>query len=407
MNNREMVFYFDESFHDRKLTFKNHTFNAFLDTSSDLYTFASIGTYTDMNDDLISKYSAIEAKIKENLNMLEDKELKATTFKKKNFTYGIASFNPHCLDLYLNLFKLLNESNILFQIGMISKTELIVTRLFKMISVPLFVNAEILIYTITKFLVLHKHMDTFAAFFLNEKSANMVIKHLKELVSTSIRVKKDHKRTVDEVDRLNELLETLDRITIKNGKINKDWNYNIQFEALILYTNEFTKLNKINLIIDREQSSYDSANKYKFLSINQADSFIDIGIRIVDMFVTFFGRLAKSTQIAFEEQVIHTLDDLNNIDYSEKRYFSAKWFDLNANQFECYKLLGSLISRQYKSYWAFFSLNYRDHMIVIQCLINYIAMYDTLECFNKDYKYHTERMNSLMCIEMNKFFKSL
>ena len=107
----EYDFYFDESFHDRKIKL---TSSGELNTLSDNALDSYIGVFwgclhNDLND-AVTLLTAFEEKQKAKFGLSEGQELKSTTIAKKNFKYGVATFNSNTLDFYRDLFQCLLES---------------------------------------------------------------------------------------------------------------------------------------------------------------------------------------------------------------------------------------------------------------------------------------------------------
>ena len=109
-----MVFYYDETFHDKKITQnKNGVLNGYSKNSNDSFIYALVGF--DEASNLIEKYNELESRIKLSLQL--DKELKSTIFDKDNFEYGLKSMRRQCKDFYNEFLNLLIDSNFVFQVG--------------------------------------------------------------------------------------------------------------------------------------------------------------------------------------------------------------------------------------------------------------------------------------------------
>lgn len=138
-----MIFYYDETFHDRKITQdKNGILNGYSKNSNDSFIYTLIGF--DESSNLINKYSDLEFQIKKDLQL--DKELKSTRFNKENFEYGLKSMRRQCKDFYYEFLSLLIDSNFVFQVGMISKTEYVLRQLLDNINISIPIIEESFVY---------------------------------------------------------------------------------------------------------------------------------------------------------------------------------------------------------------------------------------------------------------------
>ena len=119
-------FYYDEAFHDRNITVKDGSINIYRDNGSDIYIGFFHGYEDKKESEIWEKYVCFEKKYKAIFTVDEDKELKGTIIKKKNYRFGFSSFLDNTICFYNDFFDILDDEQIIFQICMISKTELIV-----------------------------------------------------------------------------------------------------------------------------------------------------------------------------------------------------------------------------------------------------------------------------------------
>lgn len=80
------------------------------------------------NRKLIQKF---ENRQKVRYGLTEEQEFKSTVIAKKNFKYGIRSFNKVTMTFYEELFELLDILNPVIQVNMVSKMELYLRLAFK------------------------------------------------------------------------------------------------------------------------------------------------------------------------------------------------------------------------------------------------------------------------------------
>ena len=118
------VFYFDESYHDRKIRINDKgKFNVLREDALENY----IGVFwgcprseLNSNRKLIERF---ENEQRKHYKLGDKQELKSTVISKKNFIYGVHSFNKDTLKFYQDLFRMLEVINPVIQVNMISKID--------------------------------------------------------------------------------------------------------------------------------------------------------------------------------------------------------------------------------------------------------------------------------------------
>ena len=103
--------------------------------------------------------------------MSDEQELKSTVISKKNYIYGIRSFNKNTMSFYKELFEALEVIDPILQINMISKVEYFVRRLFENLILPDGVNENLFYYSITKILFFYHNKELLQALY-NVKDMN-------------------------------------------------------------------------------------------------------------------------------------------------------------------------------------------------------------------------------------------
>ena len=151
----DYVFYFDETYHDRKIAFtSNGDINTLQEDKSDSYIGVFWGCKQSQLKKNISKLEEFDAKYKNIFGLSDSKELKSTTIHSKNFRFGISSFNANTMLFYTDLFQMLCEMNVIIQIDVTSKIELLIRTIFSQLHLPYYVKENSFYYTLTKFIVL-------------------------------------------------------------------------------------------------------------------------------------------------------------------------------------------------------------------------------------------------------------
>lgn len=157
------MFYFDESFHDQKITVSAEgKVNIRSENALDTYVGLFWGCEEKDLERNLKLLSDFEKKQKAMFGLKEDHELKSTTIAKSNFKYGIRSFNKNTMSFYKDLFSVIHDINPIIQIDCISKTEFFVINAFKdfQIRTP-GVDEDAFYYALTKFLIIYGNNDLF------------------------------------------------------------------------------------------------------------------------------------------------------------------------------------------------------------------------------------------------------
>ena len=135
------VFYFDETFHDRKIVFSgNGSINTLRDDDIDDYLGVFWGCDRKHLNEYVFQLNEFENKYRRIFSLVEGKELKSETIGKKNYQYGLRSFNKNAFNFYFDLFSLLSEWDFILQINIISKIELLIRKALNYVAFPVFVN---------------------------------------------------------------------------------------------------------------------------------------------------------------------------------------------------------------------------------------------------------------------------
>lgn len=398
-----MVFYYDETFHDKKITQnKNGFLNGYSKNSNDSFIYALVGF--DEASNLIEKYNELESRIKLSLQL--DKELKSTIFDKDNFEYGLKSMRRQCKDFYYEFLNLLIDSNFVFQVGMISKTEYVLRQLLQNINIYVPIIEESFVYSLTKFIERHRLTYLFnEAFVDSNNNIQVFLNKLKELLEKVYIVIKDIPREELEAKAIKDHLYILNHSSIKSNKIiTTEWNYDIIADGVYKRLTELDSINA-NIFVDNEQKTYE-AFKAKGLNAIQQDSIKSLGVRITDMFVGFVGKTVRALKDKLSDPELYTLSDIKKELYEERRLLSKEWFDIDQQTFDLYKKIGYYFMNN-ASYWSTFTLSYFDDAIIFFWFFDY---FDTYKCYNHYSNYmkkHIEKFNAYCCGNLQLRYKEI
>lgn len=394
--------FYDEAFHDRKIVPTNNNVNIYNDTSGDIFVGTLWGCKKENLDVCITKFRCFEDKFKQVYSVHEDKELKGTTIGKKNFKYGISTFNNNCFTFYYEFFDLIKDDMIL-HINMVSKTEFLIRKVFENLIFPPYIlfNSNAFIYSLIKFLFNYRDIGYMQK--LCSKDLKLtpkeILDYLKELLFIVIKNTRDVKRKQIEIKTISELLFILEKSNLLNNAYNEiTWEYNHVFEGLNLLLSEMNIQQKqVSLIIDKEEHTYNAAIKAgNYYSVKEVESYQVAGIRISDILSNFIGRMLVALDRDLNEGAIENLNELQGFDFATKRILSPYWFELTESKYNLYKKVCKIFNIRESIKWTTYSGIYFDYPTLLLCLFNYIGQeYNTYNDFKRiDAELHSEYFNT-------------
>lgn len=405
MKNVDYYFFYDESFHDRKITFKNGDVNIFSKNLSDIFVGAFIGIKESQINIFENDYIKFENKYKKIFGIDIEEELKSTIIKKKNFRFGFNNLNTNAIKFYTDFFELMLKNSCIFQINLFSKIEFLVLKSLGHISYDtniINIKLDALLYSVIKFINNYDHFKIPKCLF--KQSGNLktndiirkITRCLKEISKkeSGIKRKKEEKRTLEQMIII---LENIDLEVNQNEEIN--WDYDRVFKGLNLLLEEI-KVNPINVEvkIDNEKNTLEAGRRMgNYKKIQMYDSKDVIGIRSCDILANFIGRLIDSIQRDLKE------DHSKGIGV-ERKLLSAKWFILSEDQFNLVKIIGKLLKKQY--YYSTYTGIYFDYSTVAFSYINYINQFKSYEEYN-NIKDKYEEGNIYLLVDLRKKIDTL
>lgn len=410
----EYVFYFDESFHDRKVTIdSNGKLNILEDKALDNYIGVFWGCQQKSLHRNIALLEAFEVEQKRIYGLSEDEELKSTTLGKKNFKYGIYSFNRDALFFYHQLFSLICTIKPIIQINAISKMEFFIRKTFEDMVFPTTyaVDKNNFYYSLTKFFIFYGHTDLVKAMYDVESSLTVedLRKQLLFTLDAIINATKDIARKELECAAFRELRQILvDSKFDVNVSRKLDFRYYPNFDGLcsLLYEIDIN-LRQIKLTLDNEEKTYSEAQGYPFGKIKCANSKNVIQLHLSDFISGFMGRMmyALSNDSLIREDKITDIRSIGDNDLIRKRILSPQWFDISEKQFELYILVYKALIENHQHYWTIMTMSYSDQVVSFCALIRYFAGFNDFSSF-KSVKpnLHSEYYNSQCCDDISKHY---
>jgi len=406
------VFYFDESFHDRKITiYENGHINTLQEEALDDYIGVFWGCERKLLDEYIIQLIDFESKYRNIFGLSKNKELKSEIIKKKNYTYGIRSFNKNALDFYTDLFQMLSKWDYILQINIISKMELLVRNSLQYVKFPAYININAFIYSLTKLIVVHKPKQLIEAMELtiNSGSSSYFCNTLKEALKAIIFASEDVERkelSNHAFTEMYHIVELLTPETVFNRKT--DFLYHLNFEGLSRLLSELGINGKeIKITIDTEENTFKAAQQFNFKKIKQGKSDGSIQLRLSDLIGGFIGRMiyAIKNDDSMQEKELINYQEIDLDDIKIKRTLNPQWFNLKEIHFNMYRLVYNALIVQHQHYWSTFTMTYNDDTICFYSLLRYIASYENYEQFSQiQPDLHSEYYNSWAIKELSDYY---
>lgn len=411
----DYVFYFDETYHDRKIVFSSDgTINTLQEDKSDSYIGAFWGCQQNQLRRNISWLEKFDAKYKDIFGLPNNKELKSVTIHSKNFRYGISSFNQNTMSFYTDLFQMLYEMKVIIQIDIISKIEFLVRSIFNQIQFPYNANENSFYYSLTKFIVSRRpkqFIHTLASVSNGSKAQivkDALLDTLEKVIQASIGIARKEKE-IKAFQQIRMIVYDMDfDFTIKPKT---DFIYFQNFDGLSRLLEEIDiDIRHVKLVIDKEEATYQAATNFNFGKIKQADSYNSVQLRLSDFLCGFIGRIiyAMAHDPSSQEQDILDYNNIDTEDLQHKRLLSEKWFDLKETQYNLYLLIYQVLIIQQEHYWSSMTMSYSDDVSCFYSLLRYIANYKNYDDFRRiDNQMHAEYYNSCCLNELERYYREM
>ena len=413
----DYVFYFDESFHDRKIKLNNDgKLNTMNDNSLDSYIGVFCGFEQNAIHDVVSKVTNFEIKYKEKLGLSADQELKSTTIHKKNFQYGVASFNKMTFHFYRDFFEMVEKLNPILQIEIISKVEHFLHIIFSDIVFDrkTIVNESLFFYSFTKFFLIYNTPELLSSLFnvRTYKDRYNLKKQLLNSFKIILPVIKKIPRKPKEYAAFQQLYKIIrDSSMLVTSSNTIDFSYYPNYIGLSLLLNEMNIApSNVSIVLDNEEKTFEASNDFNFKSVVQADSNEIIQLHLCDIISGFIGRIvfALFNDKNMTEDPLEKIDDVKKADLIRKRILSANWFKIDRTQYELYLLLYRVFIQNNTHYWATLTSNYGDHASCFYSLLRYFSSYESFDKFSTvSLQMHAEYFNYECVQELEKHYKKM
>ena len=140
-------FYFDETFHDRKIVLsENGTINTTRQDGLDDYVGIFWGCEQSKVDEYAKQLTDFEDKYRKLYDLPGGKEFKSEIIGRKNYRCGIQSFTKNALAFYNDLFQMLSNWSYVIHVSIISKIELLIRRALRGVIFKCFFSIILIVF---------------------------------------------------------------------------------------------------------------------------------------------------------------------------------------------------------------------------------------------------------------------
>lgn len=385
------VFYYDETEHSRKITYKTLAADNYYDS----FVTAIVGWQK--GESIRQRFDAFETKYIDRKN--GDGEIKSTILKQKKFQYGFASLDKQNVALLDDFLSIFNEETHVY-LSSYSKIEYLITQLFKDYKNNLFYNADILKYIITKAIVMYQPKEVEKC--ICEKPEDLV-KNIKLFLEERIEYNENKNPDLKENENVafKEFLLILESVS---DPIDINWDYHAPFYGFNKYLKEKNIYN-YKLIIDKEgidgenSKTLNAAIKMGLINSEEGDSKENFGIRMADFLAGIISKLMKG----LKDSLHYNFSD----DGTKKKILSEKWFDLNKEQLELYKKLYRIICLWQPAWYKTYVGIYSDDFISFIVLLSYMNGLENGKNNDFQSRDHGENFNRMCLCKLNDFYERL
>ncbi|HHD1564000.1 TPA: DUF3800 domain-containing protein [Enterococcus faecalis] len=367
--------FYDEAFHDRKLTEKeteHGELNIENNEQGENFIAVTIGFRTYQTQEFFTKFLVFENNTKKLLGLQSTQEFKGTTIKKKNFKYGIRSFNKDALKIYSEYFDLFDKNTII-TISSLNKFELIVLYLIQNAQLPPYVIIKNFVYSLIKFLDHYKNKELISIFFDKESTTEKILDTIISMFNEVLIFIKGVTRKDREESAIQQMKFIIENSQFEMKTLSEyNWDYSRAIDGIVFLLNELKiKKTSVTLYIDNEEKTVSVAKKYGFKKVESVDSKESVGVRISDILSNFIGRVLK----AIDDEYLEDWDnEETKINIHKRRILSSEWFDLNQEQFLLYQKIANIFYYRKDIYWTVKTGIYAGKTSIFFTLIYYIGI---------------------------------
>lgn len=384
---KKYEFYYDESEHSRKIGYKTVSAVNYYDN----FVTTIVGCQSESKD-ILCKYEKFEDTYLCRKN--KNGEIKSTTFKQKDFKYGIASLNKQntmFLKDFLDIFDI--DVHIYFSIN--SKIEYLISQLFKEYGNDGIYDIDLMKYSIVKALITYRPERVIECIYESpEKFLKELRKFFRDRIEQNSKNVKLKKR---EINNFEQILLVLDNISTT---LDINWDYHVSFDGFNKYLQE-NEINDYILIIDKEGKEGEDSKTFKaaknsgLKNVYEEQSTKFSGLRIADMMAGIISKLLKGLNDSLR---YHSLDES-----IQKKLLDEKWFKLDENQLKIYKRIFKLMNKSQHSNNIYHGI-YSDDIILLLSLLEFMNEFDSSKEIKEHINTQGENFNSFACNKLSDYF---
>lgn len=298
---------------------------------------------------------------------------------------------------------------------MLNKVEWLIRSIFKpdVIKQMGFVILDSFYYSLTKFIIVYHTPELIKALYNSSESNNAnifkneLLNHLEKVI-LALRGIERKQRELPAFKGLFHIIELYEFDSIIEEKY--EFIYFQVFEGLIKLLEELKiSHKKVNIIIDKEDATYQEALRYNFRNVKQVKSENSIQVRMADHLCGFFGRMMYSMveDTSFKEDVLSNINNLADNDLTTKRLLNKEWFCLEEKHFNLYNKIYKAFVINQEAYWATMTWSVCDQVSMFYTLLRYFAGFRDFNEFKKHSPVeHAEYFNYNCCQDLERHFQS-
>ena len=390
-----MIFYFDEAYHDKAITYKNDTINLEKNNVEEFYVGCYIGS--DEWEDIGRAVLELEQKYKKTLGTNSDAELKSTALlKMSQLQHGLASLSKKSLDFYKELFAILS-GKVRIHFSILNKYEYLIKEC--MPSREWFSSHGAIypsfVYSFTKFMILHPVYD-FPSILFSKRNAKWKVKAITDVFLEHAKKIKGIDKKKTELNAVNSMIQIIKHpdFYLHNIPEKLHWSYEFSPQLFHLYCDE-TGIKPDCIYVDNEENTVKALKKEFDFEVTGVDSKQRVEIRICDWIAGFFSRMLLSYDKDYKNDKENDLTE--NIHYLDEQFFR----DDDAFS-DFMKVLYDLFIIQQEAYWATGGTVYSDQTV---CFYTFLRYYDY--CRVNDKAPNASDFNSMLTEELSDNFVSM
>lgn len=389
-----MIFYFDEAYHDKAITYKNDSINLEKNNVEEFYVGCYVGS--DEWETIDKVVLELEQKHKRLLGA-KDAELKSTALlKMSQLQYGLASLSKKTLDFYKELFEILS-GKVKIHLSILNKYEFLLKECLP--NVEWFhehgVIYQTFVYSFTKFMILHPDYD-FPSIMFSKRNDKWKIKSILSILQEHIIKIKDIQKKESELLSVNSMIQVFSHPEFYLHSIPEKlhWGYDFSPKLFHAYCEELGIMPDC-IYVDDEENTVKALKKEFPVDVTGINSKDSAEIRVCDWMAGFISRMLLCYDRDYK-------NDKEN-DLTENIHFLAEQYFRNDDEFKSFmSLLYDLFIKQQESYWATSGSIYNDQSA---CFYTFLRYYD--DCREYEITPNPSDFNLMLSEELHDVFESM